>query len=113
MALAHPNKGSLPVAEPRRRSRGRRLDELLQAEKQLPGALENDHEIDSFIHVRDAALPQGLVRRGRRLMSIVVRPLAFATASCRSSAETKVLQWARCAAATCSRSRLRAGCLAV
>ena len=47
-----------------------------------------------------------------RLMSTILRPLVLATASWRSSAETNVVHPAVCAAATCSRSRLRAWCFA-
>ncbi len=49
----------------------------------------------------------------RRLTSTVVRPLAFATASWRSSADAKVVQRLTCAAATWRRSRLRARNFAV
>jgi len=56
---------------------------------------------------------QDFRRRTRRLMSIVSRPVAFATVSWRSSADTNVVHTAMCAAATCSKSRLRARDLAV
>jgi len=51
-------------------------------------------------------------RRPPRLMSLVLRPVALATASWRSSADTNLVHPAACAAATWSRSRLRARYLA-
>lgn len=56
---------------------------------------------------------QDFRRRTRRLMSTSVRPLALASVSWRSSADANLLHRAACAAATCSRSRLRVRSFAV
>src|SRR5262245_16694823 len=50
MPVAHPDECSVPIAEARRRARGSRIVELLQPEKKLLSAPENDHQIDSVVH---------------------------------------------------------------
>jgi hypothetical protein len=51
--------------------------------------------------------------RERLFTSTTLKPVAFAMASWRSSADTNVVHMARCEAATCNKSTLRVNDLAV